>query len=89
MPWIGTELYVAEWLDGKIAKPKLVAGKPRKEAVTQPKWHSYGGLMFASDRTGFQQLYMYDPVSSETRNIPVEGYENAELARASGSGLGT
>jgi hypothetical protein len=88
MPWTGSELYVAEWKDGKVGAPKLVAGQARKESIGQPKWHSYGGLMFSSDKTGFHQLYMYDPTSSEIRGIPVKGFENADLSNASFSNLG-
>lgn len=83
MPWTGTELYVAQWLDGMPGESKLVAGKPRTESIIHANWHSYGGLMFASDKTGFQQLYMYDPTASEIRRLPVAGFEDADLARAS------
>jgi Tol biopolymer transport system component len=88
MPWTGSELYVAEWKNGKIGKSSHVAGKARTEAVGQPTWHSYGGLMFSSDKTGFHQLYIYDPTSSETRQVPVKGYENADLSISGYSGLG-
>jgi dipeptidyl aminopeptidase/acylaminoacyl peptidase len=47
MPWDGTEL----WLDGE-----LVAGGP-DESIWQPQWSSDGQLCWASDRTGFWQLY--------------------------------
>lgn len=83
MPWTGSELYVARWVNGQVKEPKLVAGTAKSEAVIQAKWHSYGGLMFASDKTGFHQLYMYDPTSSEIRKIPVRGFEDADLARGS------
>jgi hypothetical protein len=79
MPWTGTELYVAAWEDGKIGQPIFVAGKAEKESIAQPKWHSYGGLLFASDRTGFHQLYLYDPISNETKKVAIKGYEDAEL----------
>ncbi len=47
MPWDGTEL----WLDGE-----LVAGGP-DESIWQPQWSPDGQLHWASDRTGFWQLY--------------------------------
>lgn len=87
MPWTGSELYVAEWLEGKPGKPKLVAGratgssgKEEGESVGQPKWHSYGGLMFTCDKSGWTQLFMYDPISCETRKIEVPGWEEVDLA---------
>jgi hypothetical protein len=79
MPWFGTELYVAEWTDGTIGNPKFVAGQAEKESVGQPKWHSYGGVLFTSDRTGFSQLYMFDPVSNQTKKVDVNGYEDADI----------
>ena len=79
MPWTGTELYVSAWQNGKIGQPRLVAGQAEKESIAQPKWHSYGGLLFASDRTGFHQLYLFDPVSNQTKKVDVNGYEDADL----------
>jgi hypothetical protein len=79
MPWTGSELYVATWENGKIGEPKFVAGKAEVESISQPKWHSYGGLLFGSDRTGFQQIYLFDPVSNETRKVEIKGFEDADL----------
>ena len=86
MPWTGTELYIAEWTHGKIGKPRLVAGKAVTEAAGQPKWHSYGGLMFTSDKTGYYQLYMFDPSSFEVRKVEVKGFEDADLGGKDGLG---
>jgi len=87
MPWTGSELYAAEWSNGKIGgKPRYIAGKAGKEAIGLPIWHSYGGLMFTSDRTGFGQLYMFDPASFEVRKIEVKGYEKADVAAKYGLG---
>ena len=80
MPWTGSKLYVAEWSNGSLGEPQHVAGKEGTEAVTQPKWHSYGGLMFTSDRTGYHQLYLWDPISLETRQISVPGFEDASFS---------
>jgi dipeptidyl aminopeptidase/acylaminoacyl peptidase len=86
MPWTGSELYAAEWIQGGAGKPRYIAGKSGREAIGQPVWHSYGGLMFSSDRTGFFQLYMFDPVSFEVRKIEVKGYEDADLGPMPGLG---
>ena len=57
MPWDGCELWVAE-IDsaGALSKPRTVAGGP-EESVFQPTWGPDGALYFASDRTGWWNLY--------------------------------
>src|SRR5204862_4233968 len=47
MPWDGTEL----WVDGE-----RVAGGP-EESVVQPAWSPAGRLHWASDRSGWWNLY--------------------------------
>jgi dipeptidyl aminopeptidase/acylaminoacyl peptidase len=60
MPWIGTELWVAEFAaDGTLAASRQVAGGPG-ESVTQPKWSPDGVLFFISDRSGWWNLYRVD-----------------------------
>ena len=57
MPWDGTELRVAEVLaDGSLGPHTLVAGGGA-ESVFQPEWSPDGALFFASDRTGWWNLY--------------------------------
>jgi dipeptidyl aminopeptidase/acylaminoacyl peptidase len=57
MPWDGTELWVAELAgDGSISGERLVAGGP-DESILQPLWSPSGELWFASDRTGWYNLY--------------------------------
>ena len=57
MPWDGTELWTAEVAgDGTIAGERLVAGGPQ-ESILQPLWSPAGDLWFASDRTGWWNLY--------------------------------
>ncbi len=59
MPWDGTELYVAEVLgDGTLAPAQRVAGG-QEESILQPTWSPDGHLYFASDRTGFWNLYAW------------------------------
>jgi hypothetical protein len=58
MPWNGTELRV-----GSAAHPgggELVAGGI-DESVVQPEWGPDGALWFVSDRTGWWNLYCWDP----------------------------
>jgi dipeptidyl aminopeptidase/acylaminoacyl peptidase len=54
MPWDGTELWVSPFPDP--AGATKVAGGP-EESVTQPRWSPAGRLHFASDRTGWWNLY--------------------------------
>ena len=56
MPWDGTFLYVADYSDGRIGEPRLVAGAP-DESIFQPQWSPEGVLHFVSDRTGWWNLY--------------------------------
>jgi len=67
MPWNGTHLWIAAMrADGSIAEPKLVAGGA-EESVFQPEWSPDGKLYFASDRTGWWNLYRY----GEGPTVPV------------------
>ncbi|KAH7403883.1 Alpha/Beta hydrolase protein [Cadophora sp. MPI-SDFR-AT-0126] len=79
MPWTGAEVHVADWENGKLGKGIRIAGKAREESVSMPKWHVDNTLLFASDRTGFWQMYRYDPKSGETEYLRFEGYEDAEM----------
>jgi dipeptidyl aminopeptidase/acylaminoacyl peptidase len=57
MPWDGTELWVAEILDdGSLGRAELIAGG-LAESIFQPEWSPEGELYFASDRTGWWNLY--------------------------------
>jgi dipeptidyl aminopeptidase/acylaminoacyl peptidase len=57
MPWDGTELFVAERRrNGTLADTVRIAGG-REESVFQPAWSPDGTLHFASDRTGWWNLY--------------------------------
>ncbi|HEY7095066.1 MAG TPA: S9 family peptidase [Ktedonobacterales bacterium] len=59
MPWDGCELWVAE-LDsaGALGKRSKVVGGP-EESIFQPTWGPDGALYFASDRTGWWNLYRW------------------------------
>jgi dipeptidyl aminopeptidase/acylaminoacyl peptidase len=57
MPWDGTELWVAGFgADGTLGTPRKVAGS-RGESIFQPAWSPSGELHFASDRSGWWNLY--------------------------------
>jgi dipeptidyl aminopeptidase/acylaminoacyl peptidase len=60
MPWVGTELWIAECVaDGGLAEPRKVAGGD-SESITQPRWSPDGVLFFISDRSGWWNLYRCD-----------------------------
>ncbi|MFJ8629731.1 prolyl oligopeptidase family serine peptidase [Streptomyces sp. NPDC093568] len=57
MPWDGTELLVADvGDDGTFGRPRGVAGGPR-ESIAQVDWSADGRLLYASDRSGWWNLY--------------------------------
>jgi dipeptidyl aminopeptidase/acylaminoacyl peptidase len=56
MPWDGTELIVAEVHEGTLREPRTLAGGP-EESIAQADWSPDGRLLYASDRTGWWNLY--------------------------------
>lgn len=64
MPWDGTRLVVADAAnpDGRTA----IAGGDN-ESIVQPEWAPDGTLVFATDRTGWWNLYRYN--GSETEPV--------------------
>jgi Tol biopolymer transport system component len=81
MPWTGSQLFVADWLDdGKVGEAIFIAGKAIVESVSEPRWGLDGTLFFASDRTGYLQLYRLDKNQSEVRRIELVGLEEAEFS---------
>ncbi len=58
MPWDGTDLVVAPWGSGLLRR-RVVAGGVG-ESVASPVWDADGTLVFASDRTGWWNLYRCD-----------------------------
>ncbi|GHJ41417.1 acyl-peptide hydrolase [Streptomyces sp. TS71-3] len=60
MPWDSTRVLLAEVrADGTLSEPVQVAGGG-EEAVSQVEWDHAGRLLFASDRTGWWNLYRAD-----------------------------
>jgi dipeptidyl aminopeptidase/acylaminoacyl peptidase len=58
LPWDGSELWMAD-LDpaGAVSNERLVAGVAAEESIFQPAWSPDGVLHFASDRSGWWNLY--------------------------------
>jgi dienelactone hydrolase len=60
MPWDGTQLHVAAFdRNGALVDDTIVAGGVA-ESIVQPEWLSPRRIVFASDQSGFWNLYSYD-----------------------------
>ena len=69
MPWVGTELWLAEiGADGLLGEPRRVAGGPA-ESIFQPQFSPDGVLYFVSDRTAWWNLYRSDPAGAGARPL--------------------
>jgi dipeptidyl aminopeptidase/acylaminoacyl peptidase len=70
MPWNGTLLYLAEVAeDGALGEPRLIAGGAA-ESIFQPEWSPDGArIAFVSDRSGWWNLYCFDPATRATRAL--------------------
>lgn len=58
MPWDGTELMTARLGDSGLSDIDRVAGGPH-ESIFQPEWGPDGEILFASDRSGWWNLYSH------------------------------
>jgi dipeptidyl aminopeptidase/acylaminoacyl peptidase len=59
MPWDATTLWLADLsADGSLGPARAVAGGER-ESIFQPSWSPRGELHFASDRSGWWNLYRH------------------------------
>jgi dipeptidyl aminopeptidase/acylaminoacyl peptidase len=70
MPWNGTLLYLAEiGAQGALGEPRPIAGSAT-ESIFQPEWSPDGArLVFASDRSGWWNLYAFDLAARTTRPL--------------------
>lgn len=65
MPWDGTDLWVAELADdGSLGTPRHVAGGA-DESIFQPEWSPADELVYASDRSGWWNLYRDTPAGAK------------------------
>ena len=80
MPWTGSLLYVASWSEGAVSNAKVVAGELGKESISQPRWLPDGSLLFASDRSGYYQLYHLEADQEDARHINLRGLSDVEFA---------
>ncbi len=59
MPWDGTELWLADFIDGTLSNLRKIAGG-ENESIFQPSWSPEGVLHFVSDKTSWWNLYQWD-----------------------------
>ncbi|MFD9887210.1 prolyl oligopeptidase family serine peptidase [Streptomyces alboflavus] len=71
MPWDGTELLVADVVDGAFAGARVLAGGP-EESIAQADWGPDGRLLYASDRSGWWNLYRAEPDGAASALCPRE-----------------
>ncbi|MEA2622623.1 MAG: hypothetical protein QOH61_1533 [Chloroflexota bacterium] len=77
MPWDGTELWVANLgTHGEVVDAHQLAGGP-EESIVQPTWTANGDLVYASDRTGWWNLYRWRADGGQESAL---GPMNAEFA---------
>lgn len=78
MPWDGCELWYADVADdGKLSNIRYVAGG-KTESIVRPRWNNTGLPVFASDRTGWWQLYAD---RGEAGILPIMEHTEAEWAQ--------
>lgn len=78
MPWDGTELWVGRLApDGSMHSSRLVAGGSA-ESIAQPTWAPDGSLLFASDRSGWWNLYRWREATDTI--TPIAAAMEAEFA---------
>jgi dipeptidyl aminopeptidase/acylaminoacyl peptidase len=83
MPWDGTELWVADIdAEGRFIGARQVAGGPQ-ESIYQPEWSPDGVITFASDRTGWWNLYRLE--QGRARNLAPRAAEFGRPAWSFGS----
>lgn len=80
MPWDGTELWVGDLdADGALSGAVRVAGG-EDESIVQPTWSPDGVLHFASDRTGWWNLYRWEEANRGSGAVVPLWARDAEFA---------
>ena len=81
MPWDGTELWVAAITEtGRLTNPICIAGG-ESESIYQPGWSPDGTLYFASDRTGWWNLYRAEVATGTIHPVLSAPPPHAEFGR--------
>ncbi len=74
MPWDGTELWLADYVDGTVENARKVAGG-EEESIFQPDWSPDGVLHFCSDRSGWWNVQRLESDGSVRALTSLEGAE--------------
>ena len=66
MPWNGTDLWLADVrVHGEVGRARHIAGGS-EESIFQPEWSPDGRLHFASDRTGWWNVYEWVEIERDS-----------------------
>jgi dipeptidyl aminopeptidase/acylaminoacyl peptidase len=68
MPWDGTELVVADIVDGVFVNPRVLAGGA-EVSICQVEWDADGRLVYLSDESGWWNLHRSDLATGESAPI--------------------
>ena len=68
MPWDGTEIKVADVLNGNLSNPRVVAGG-LEESCLGPEWGKDGTLYYISDQSGWWNLWSLDSAGKKRHII--------------------
>jgi len=60
MPWDATELWVADFADGRIKNARQIAGESGKESILEPEWSPAGNLHAVTDRHEWWNLWRWN-----------------------------
>ncbi|MDM3870211.1 prolyl oligopeptidase family serine peptidase [Porticoccus sp. W117] len=71
MPWDGTELWLADFANGRPHNAHKVAGGPN-ESIFQPQWSPDGKLYFVSDRSNWWNIYRLGDDLQATNICPMD-----------------
>jgi hypothetical protein len=79
MQWTGAVLKVADFHDSTVSNARQIV---EDIGVGQPRWGTGGTLFYASDKTGYQQLYAVSLRDNKSRWLHFSGLEQCEFAGA-------
>jgi len=79
MPWTGTVLHTADWLGNQVESITAVTGQAKEVSISQPRWGQNDTLFFASDVTGYWQLY-FIAKGGKPQHIKLEGLEKSDFS---------
>jgi dipeptidyl aminopeptidase/acylaminoacyl peptidase len=81
MPWDSTELWLADWRQGRVHQPQRVAGgiPAHPEWIFQPTWHPDGRLCYVTDANGWSEIRALEPGEPSSRSV-LRSFVGSEVA---------